>query len=258
MIDAETARARATHRAAQHAEQQVALAHSRRLNDCGAWPHVFPQHGTVGRNAGQTRVAHIEDLRSAVDGHDVRRAMAPSVYWTKPSRLASRTFVGDELTINTENNEVVDHCGRARETPLGDALLRIVAGVSRPDHLAVARVERVQQSSSAKRIHATIGAEGGRSTWTGAAVGLPEASRVSMPPHRLASFDAVRRDDLIVAALFLREDHIPAHGARRPSRANRMPPQRNRRRLGPVRVDPHAVDHTVALRSTKAWPCNRK
>src|SRR5678816_2380676 len=146
MIDAEAAHARATHRAAQRTEQHIALTHSRWLDDRGAGPLVFPEHRAIRCDAGQARVADVENLCHAIDGHEVRRAVTPPVHRTKPSRLASRTIVGDELTIDTEHDEVVDHRWRAGEAPLGNALLRVGPGVSRPDHFAAARVERIPVS----------------------------------------------------------------------------------------------------------------
>ena len=97
-------------------------------------------------------------------------------------------------------------------------------------------------------------AERRRPARTGAAIRLPEADRVAMPPHRLAGRDLVAGDDLVVSALFLRVEEIAVDGERRPARPDRPAPHLDRRRCRPVGVDPHAANDAVALGSAKAGP----
>src|SRR5947209_2009379 len=81
---------------------------------------------------------------------------------------------------------------------------------------------------------------------TGTAIRLPQPGGIAVSPHRLARGPVVAGHDLIVAALFLGVEEIAADREGRPAWSDRLAPQRDRRRLGPVRLDPHAANDAVA------------
>ena len=125
--------------------------------------------------------------------------------------------------------------------------------VARPHDGAVIGVERVQDSGRTKCVDATV-AEGRRRARTGTAIRLPEPGRVAVSPHRLAGGHVVAGDDLVVAALLLGVEEVAADREGRPARSDRPAPQLDRRRRGPVGLDPHAANDAVALGSAKAGP----
>ena len=68
----------------------------------------------------------------------------------------------------------------------------------------------------------------------------------------------VTGDDLVFAALLLRVEQIAADRERRPARSDRPAPELDRRRCGPVSLDPHAANDAVAFGSAKAWPLDSR
>src|SRR5439155_21310734 len=119
--------------------------------------------------------------------------------------------------------DVVNHQGRARETPARDFLPSVGCRVARPHDRTVTGVERVQDSGCTKCIDATV-AEGWRPARTGAGIRLPEPGRVAMYPHRFAGRHLVAGDDLAVTALLLGVEQVGADREGRPTRSDRPAP----------------------------------
>ena len=208
-------------------------------------------------SAGATLVAPAaaqqQDLRDAVDRHQMRRAVAAAARRADPARLAGGEVVGGERAGRGDDDDVVDDQRRAREAPVRDLRAGVGRRVARPHDGAVAGVERVQDSGRAERVDAAV-AEGRRRARTGAAIRLPEPGRVAVSPHRLAGGHLVAGDDLVVAALLLRVEEVAVDREGRPARSDRPAPELDRRRCRPVGLDPHAADDAVAIGSAKAGP----
>ncbi len=181
------------------------------------------------------------------------RAVAPAAGRAEPARIAGGDVVGGERAGGGDDDDVADHQRRAREAPARDLRAGVGRRVARPDDGAVTGVERVQDSGRAECVDAAV-AEGRRRARTGAGIRLPEPGRVAVSPHRLAGGQVVAGDDLVVAALLLGVEKIAADREGRPARSDRPAPQLDRRRRGPVGLDPHAANDAVALRSAKAGP----
>ena len=184
---------------------------------------------------------------------ELRRAVAAAAVRAEPARIAGGEVVGGERAGGGDDDEVADHQRRAREAPARDLRAGVGRRVARPHDGAVAGVERVQDSGRAKRVDATV-AEGRRRARTGAGIRLPEPGRVAVSPHRLAGGHVVAGDDLVVAALLLGVEEVAADREGRPARSDRPAPQLDRRRRGPVGLDPHAANDAVAIGSAKAGP----
>src|SRR5207245_11668043 len=125
--------------------------------------------------------------------------------------------------------------------------------VTRPGDGAISRVENVEDSGRAECADATI-AEGRCPSRTGAAIRLPEPGCVAVSPNRLAGGQVVAGHDLIVTALLLGVEEVAADREGRPARSDRLAPELDRRRPGPVRLDPHAANDAVAIGTAKAGP----
>src|SRR6266446_3375368 len=107
------------------------------------------------------------------------RAVASAARRAEPAPIASGGVVGDQLPSGGGNDDVIDHQRRARETPARDLLAGVGRRVARPHERAVTGVERVQDASRTKCVHATV-AESRRPARTGAAIRLPEPGGVAM------------------------------------------------------------------------------
>src|SRR5262249_4589933 len=83
---------------------------------------------------------------------------------------------------------------------------------------------------------------------------LPEPGRVPVSPHRLAGGQVVAGDDLVLAALLLGVEEVAADREGRPAWSDGAAPQRDRRRLRPVGLDPHAANDAVADGSAESRP----
>ena len=183
----------------------------------------------------------------------MRRTVAGAARRAQPALLAGGGGVGDEPAGGGDDDEVVDHQRGAGEAPDRDLHTGVGRGVARPDDRAVAGVQRVDDSGRAERVDATM-AERRRPARTGAAIRLPEAHRVAVLPHRLAGAHLVGRDHFLFTALFLRVEDVAVDGEGGPARSDRPAPQLDRRRLGPVGLDPHAANDGVAIGSAKPGP----
>ena len=91
-----------------------------------------------------------------------------------------------------------------------------------------------------KRVDASVAERRGAAR-TGAAVRFPEARGVTMLPHRRAGADAIRGDDLVLAALLLCVEDVAVDGERRPAGTDRPAPQ-----------------SLSAARPTNRWRCERR
>src|SRR5262245_57129875 len=78
-----------------------------------------------------------------------------------------------------------------------------------------------------------------------------------MPPHGLTGAQAITSDDFVVTALFLRVHKVAVDSEGGPAWTDRATPQLDRRRLGPIALDPHTVDDSVSLRATETGPLGR-
>ena len=72
-----------------------------------------------------------------------------------------------------------------------------------------------------------------------------------MSPHRLARCQVVAGDDFVVTALLLRVEEVAENREGRPTRSDGPAPQLDRRRLGPVDLDPYVADDAVAIGAAK-------
>ena len=136
------------------ADQHVAVRGQGRLHDA-ARPRVLPEQRAVGRrDAGRAGAAEHQDLRDAVDRRQVRRAVAAAGR-AEPARLAGGEVVGDERA-GVDDDQVVDHQGRAREAPARDLGAGVGRRVARPHDAAVTGVEHVQDSGRAERVETPV------------------------------------------------------------------------------------------------------
>src|SRR6188474_2945354 len=115
--------------------------------------------------------------------------------------------VGDELTAEGNDDDVVHHQRRACEAPLGDLDARVGRRVARPQLFAGAGIERVQDSGCAECVYATV-AERGCPPRTSAGIRLPEPYAIAVSPDRLARGYPVAGNDLVVTALLLGVEQI--------------------------------------------------
>src|SRR3989442_4291035 len=179
------------------------------------------------------------------------RAVAGAAVRAEPARLAGGEVVSDERAGGGDDDDFVDHQRRARKAPARDLLAVVGRRVARPHDGAVSGVERVQDSGPTECVHATV-ADGRRPARTGTGIRLPEPGRVAVSPHRLAGGQVVAGDDLVVTALLLRVEEVAADREGRPAWSDRSAPQLDRRRPGPVGLDPHAANDAVPIGSAKA------
>ena len=183
----------------------------------------------------------------------MRRAVTRAAVRADPSRVAGRRVVGDELAGRRDDDEVVDQQRRRREAPVGHLGVAVGAGIARPDDTSGGRIEHVEDAGRAEGVDASV-AERRRASRTRAAVRFPEPRLVTMLPHRRAGADAIRGDDLVLAALLLRVEHVAVDGKRRPARTDRPAPQFLRRRRRPIGGDAHAANDAVAIAAAEARP----
>src|ERR1035437_10505048 len=152
-----------------------------------------------------------------------------------------------------DEDDVVDHQRRARKAPVRSLRGGFGRRVARPHHGAVTSVERVHNSGGAKCVRATI-AESRRPARTGAAIRLVEPSPVAVYPYRLGGGQLVAGDNLVGTSLLLRVNEAAVDREGRPTRSDRPAPELDRRRHGPVGLNPHAGGDAVTMRAAKAGP----
>jgi hypothetical protein len=225
-------------------DQDVPVRRYSGLHDRGALPRVLPEHFAVGwSEAHCAGAAHEQDLLDSGDGHEMRRAVALAGR-AGPARITGGEVIGKELTGRSDDDAIVGHYRRARETPVRNRRAVVGRHVSRPQDGAVIRIERVQDSGRAKCVYATV-MEGRRRARTGAGIRLKESRAIAMRPHGLARTRVVAGDDLVVAALLLRVDAAAGDRERRPAWSDRPPPHFHWRRSRPVSLDPRVPDDSV-------------
>src|SRR6266403_865016 len=90
--------------------ENAPIGSQRRLQDSNPWPRVLPkQRAVVRRDAGHALPAELQNLFDSVEHNHMRRAVAPSVSWTEPARLAGSDVAGDELAGRSNDDQVVEH-----------------------------------------------------------------------------------------------------------------------------------------------------
>src|SRR5262249_532534 len=179
--------------------------------------------------------------------------VAATVLRAEPARLSGRNVISHERAGGGHDDDIVHDQGRTREAPRRYGLAGVGPDVARPHDSAVPGVQGIKDAGRAEGVDA-IAAERWSAARTSTAVRLPEADAIAVSPHRLAGGHLIRSDDLVFTSLLLRIDDVAPNREGRPARPDWPAPQLDRRRLGPVGLDPYVVNDGVAIWSAKARP----